>query len=102
MHAKRNKHTLSKMKKKNYCHLIKTQFCQLNNSNKTFKTKDLINDDLHLLRVEYVQLYLPFFGGVFVEGVKNFVTVWTLLDFSLVFLSSNLLKRVMFDCGWAF
>lgn len=82
--------------------MIKTQFCQLNNSNKTFKTKDLINDDLHLLRVEYVQLYLPFFGGVFVEGVKNFVTVWTLLDFSLVFLSSNLLKRVMFDCGWAF
>lgn len=54
------------------------------------------------IHFEYVQLDLPFFGGVLVEGVKNFVTVWTLLDFSLVFLSSNLLKRVMFDCDWAF
>lgn len=43
-----------------------------------------------------------FFGGVFEEGVKNFVTVWTLLDFSFVFLSSNLLKGVMVDCDWAF
>lgn len=45
---------------------------------------------------------IPFFGGIFDEGVKNFVTVWTLLDFSLLFLSSNLLKRDMLGCAWAF
>lgn len=44
---------------------------------------------------------VPFFGG-FLDGVKNFVTVWTLLDFSLLFLSSNLLKRVIAGCGWTF
>lgn len=46
--------------------------------------------------------YVPFFGGVFVDGIKNFVTVLTLLDFSLVFLSSNLLKGVMEGCDWVF
>lgn len=35
------------------------------------------------------------------EGEKNFVTVLTLLDFSLVFLSSNLLKGVMVGCDGA-
>lgn len=47
---------------------------------------------------ECIPYYLPFFGGVLMDGVKNFVTVLTLLDFSLVFLSSNLLKGVI--AGW--
>lgn len=49
----------------------------------------------------YVQDRLPFLGGVFVDGVKNFVTVLTLLDFSFVFLSSNLLKGVIAGCDCA-
>ena len=36
------------------------------------------------------------------EGIKNFVTVLTLLDFSLVFLSSNLLNGAIVGCDWAF
>lgn len=74
---------------------------QLKDSNKKFQNKDFINKDSSLTLV-YIQLSVPFFGGVFEEGVKNFVTVWTLLDFSFVFLSSNLLKGVMVDCDWAF
>jgi len=57
----------------------------------------VIDKWLASLSVEHV----PFFD-VFVEAVKNFVTVFTLLDFSFVFLSSNLLKGVTAGCGSAF